>query len=243
MRSWLINLFLKTLESRLRLWSSGTPWDYVQSQAMSHVHEWLGLEREDVKLWVVVGGYKGDEVRRILASFPNSQVEIFEPSNRYHDELVSRFSTEPRVKIRRHALADKAGKGQFFETSIEGSGSLLPLGRHSQLFGSQAAETFNVEISTLDFFYGGSVIDVLQIDVQGAEALVLAGAGKVLPDTRAVLIEIAMTEGLYQGGANWAELDTSLQKLGFLPVLVGVDTNLTGNALFVRPSHNNGTNA
>jgi FkbM family methyltransferase len=209
---------------------------------MSHVHEWLGLEREEVKLWVIVGGYKGDEVRHILASFPNSQVEIFEPSNRYHDELVRRFSTEPRVKIRRHALSNKSGKGQFFETSLEGSGSLLPLGKHSELFGSKAAETFSVEISTLDFFYEGCVIDVLQIDVQGAEALVISGAGKVLPKTRAVLIEIAMTEGLYRGGASWAELDTRLQKSGFFPVLVGTDTNLTGNALFVRPSQNNGTN-
>ncbi len=132
--------------------SSGTPWDYVQSQDMSDVHEWLRLEREDVKLWVRPGGYKEDEVRCILTSSPNSKVDIFEPSNRYQDELVRRLSTEPRVKIRRHALSTKSGKGQFFETSLEGSGSLLPLGKHNELFGSEAAETFSVEISTLDFF-------------------------------------------------------------------------------------------
>lgn len=237
MKKWLMSFLLSALEARLKLWSAGTPWDYVQSQTNHNAHEWLEKDDDDIKLWVVVGGHYGDEINKILGRYRNCVVEVYEPSTRYHAGLTEKFSKDKRVRIRRQAISSERGTARFYETSLEGSGSLLPLGKHKRLFGSEQAETFEVETSTLDFLYKNQTIDVLQIDVQGAEHLVLLGAGDVLARTGAVLIEVAMEEGLYEGSSSWADLSLTLQALGFVPVLVGVDTNLTGNALFVRPRY------
>jgi FkbM family methyltransferase len=200
-----------------------------------NVHEYIGLKPGDLTLWVVVGGSLGEELPEILNRYPNCVLDVFEPSNRYHDSLASKFEKEPRVSVRKVAISDKPGVATFFETSLEGSGSLLPLGIHKNLFGSEQAETFDVQLQTLRHFYAESSIDVLQIDVQGAEMLVLLGAGPdVLRKTEAILIEVSMVDGLYLGGASWFEINKLLEEHGFVPVIVGCDTNLTGNALFVK---------
>lgn len=235
MKDKLLNFLLRLIESRIRLWSSGTPWDYVQSQTNGNVHKWLNIGRSDVKLWVIVGGYIGDELNDILLNFPNCRVDVFEPSPKYFSHLQNRFSKEPRVKTRKLAISNKSGKAVFFETTLEGSGSLLALGSHKSLFGSEQADSFEVDVSTLELEYGESSIDVLQIDVQGAENLVIQGAAGVLDRTRAILVEVSMVNDLYVGGTNWSDLRSQLENAGFLPVLIGMDTNLTGNALFVRP--------
>lgn len=234
MKKLLVSFVLGALEARLNLWSAGTPWDYVQSQTNLNAHEWLGKDDDDIKLWVLVGGHYGDEIDKILGRYRNCVVEVYEPSARYYAGLAKKFSKNKRVQIRRQAISSERGTARFYETSLEGSGSLLPLGKHKLLFGSEQAETFDVETSTLDFLYKNQTIDILQIDVQGAEHLVLLGAGEVLARTGAVLIEVAMEEGLYEGSSSWVDLSSTLQKLRFVPVLVGVDTNLTGNALFLR---------
>jgi FkbM family methyltransferase len=227
--------FLKRLEIENNLWTFGTPWDYVQSQTNFNVHKYIGLKPGELNLWVVVGGSLGDELPEILNRYPTLVLDVFEPSNRYHDSLASKFEKEPRVSVRKVAISDKPGVATFFETSLEGSGSLLPLGIHRDLHGSEQAETFDVQLQTLRHFYVESTIDVLQIDVQGAEMLVLLGAGPdVLRKTRAILIEVSMVDGLYVGGASWSEIHNLLEEYGFIPAIVGCDTNLTGNALFVK---------
>ncbi len=141
---------------------------------------------------------------------------------------------EPRVSVGKLAICNEPGRAMFFETTLEGSGSPLPLGNHRSIFGSQQAESFEVLVSTLDLEYKSTKIHVLHIYVQGAERLVLAGASDVLAQTRAILIEVSMREELYKRGATWSEFSSELEDLGFFPVLVGMDTNWTGNALFVR---------
>ena len=230
----IVSFFLKLLAERLRLWSSGTPWDYVQSQTNLNIHEWLTLERQEIKSWVIVGGYYGEEIEQILIRFPNCIVDVFEPSARYHGALLRRFAKEPRVRVRNLAISNQNGIAKFYETTLEGSGSLLPLGNHKNVFNSEQAETFEVGTSTLDSLYKNQYIDVLQIDVQGAEGLVLQGSKNVLEKTGAVLIEVAVLEELYKGGTTWSDVNTLLQSSDFFPVLLGLDTNLTGNALFVK---------
>jgi FkbM family methyltransferase len=234
MISTLVSFFLRLLEKRLRLWSSGTPWDYVQSQTNLNIHEWLNADIREIRTWVVVGAYLGEEFEQILHRFPNCTIDAFEPSIRYHQRLLRRFLNQSRVKVRNLAISNRVGESMFFETTLEGSGSLLPLGNHKKLFNSNQAEAFEVETTTLDSLYRDRSIDVLQIDVQGAEKLVLQGAENTLRNTRAVLMEVSVMGGLYVGGAAWIELNSLLQSKGFIPILLGMDSNLTGNALFIK---------
>jgi hypothetical protein len=73
------------------------------------------------------------------------------------------------------------------------------------------------------------------MDVQGAEGMVLAGATETLKRTRAIFIEVALTESPYKGAALFPEISARLRADNFMCVGLGTDPgNGTGNAFFVR---------
>ena len=91
-----------------------------------------------------------------------------------------------------------------------------------------------METITLDEYYKNKALDILQIDVQGAEKFVLEGANKILKKVKAIFIEISINKGFYKGASTFDNLYKLLTKRGFKIALLGTDFNLTGNALFVR---------
>jgi FkbM family methyltransferase len=218
-------------------WDWSHPCDYVYEITTEKVHEYIGVPLDGIKSWCIVGGYLGSEVPQILRKYPNVRVDIFECSPRYLPELTKKFETEPRVKVIGRAVSKDPGEATFYETSLVGTGSLLKVGAlGAELFGLENAESYQVEVCSIDSHYLGqsSSIDLLQIDVQGAEMQVLEGAKKMLSRTRAVFLEVSIKPDLYSNSTTWAELSAFFSSQGFNPQLLGNDTNGTGNALFVR---------
>lgn len=211
------------------------PFEYVQILTQREVHRFLYVDRDEIKTWIIVGGYVGKEVPKILKSYKNCKITIFECSPRYLSSLKNRFRNNSRVRILAKAVSNKAGSVKFYETNLNGSGSLLkvgPLARKS--YGMEPREEYVVETSPLDVELGDLKVDVLQIDVQGAEMLVLEGARNVLENTRAVFIETSWRDDFYLGSRNYLEIQKFLCDKGFAAALLGSDANLTGNALFVK---------
>ena len=143
--------------------------------ATERVHGHIGVPKSTVHKWCIVGGYLGREVPKLLHKYENVSVDVFECSSRYLPALKKKFERNERVSVIGSAVADVSGELIFYETSLTGSGSILRLGSlHKELYYSKPAESFKVEATTLDTYYGGkTTIDVLQIDVRGAELLVL----------------------------------------------------------------------
>lgn len=176
-----------------------------------------------------------DEIATIKSSYPGAKITVFECSKRYLSDLLAKYASDSDVSIIGQAVSDQIGRATFFETNLVGSGSLLELGNlHKQSYGSEAAEEFEVQTTTLDGYFGEASIDVLQIDVQGAEKLVLEGGKSVLRSTKAVFLETSVEPGLYEQSTTFDELYEIMKNAGFKLALVGTDFNLTGNALFVR---------
>ena len=96
------------------------------------------------------------------------------------------------------------------------------------------AEKFSVEAITLDEVLQDTDIDILQIDVQGAELLVLEGGAAALTRTKAIFTEISISPDLYDGAVVFSQLDEKLQGSGFNLALMGTDMHLTGNALYLN---------
>jgi hypothetical protein len=94
-----------------------------------------------------------------------------------------------------------------------------------------------VNVSTLDKEAADlDKIDLLWIDVQGAEGRVLKGATATMPRVRAVFIEVALVNSPYQGALLFPELERMMHAFGFLCVGLGIDGwNYSGNALWIRP--------
>lgn len=224
------------LMARRRAYDLIPPYDYVQNVVEFYLADYLRVAPSAVSVIYIVGGHLGHEIPRLLGANPSCKITVFEPSPRYSGALSRRYAGNPRVRVESYAVADKAGETTFHETSLKGSGSLLPLGSLAMIsYQAKQAESFAVQCVTLDQFAAGTCIDCLWIDVQGAERLVLQGAVQSLRNTKSVFIEVSVFPDLYQGSATMAEIDTFLRDQGFQIALLGLDKgNLTGNAFYVR---------
>lgn len=222
-----------------KAWSGPAPYDYVFDLTANRIHKYLGVDSGEIQKWVIVGGHLGYEIPEILKQYPAAHVDVFECSARYSPVLLKKFENSPRVAVFTKAVSFEVGTAKFFETSLRGAGSLLRLGSAKESYSAQTAESFDVEVVTLDTHYittgeAPPKIDVLQLDIQGAELMALEGAKNLLKNTRAVFTEVAIRRGLYQDSPSLADISGHLESQGFQLVLLGLDTNLTGNALFLR---------
>jgi len=211
------------------------PYDYVQNITVNNIHKYLDVPRDSLKDWCIVGVHLGKEIKSILNNYPNVNVIGFECSRRYIKRLKKNFAFNSRVEIINKAISSKNGTANFFETSLRGNGSLLEVGiLAKESYGTQQEEDFLVETSTLDNFYKNKNLDILWIDVQGAEKLVLDGAKNTLKKVKAVFIEISIKKELYVNSATMEKLNDILLKNNFNLALLGTDFNLTGNALYIK---------
>jgi hypothetical protein len=132
------------------------------------------------------------------------------------------------------------GVARFYELDMPGNGSLLQpdIERWATSVGwrDKSMTSFEVEVSTLDREAAKlPVIDLLWMDVQGAEGEVLAGAGETLKRTKAVFIEVALTQSPYKGALLFPEIEARLKAEGFMCVALGVGAwNGGGNSFFVK---------
>lgn len=130
------------------------------------------------------------------------------------------------------ALSDRRGRAQFHVSSgrpaheFAGkewnygnkSSSLLPPASVAPMHGwIEFKETIDVPTDTLENFARErqlNRIDFIHLDVQGAERLVLRGAAGVLPQVRAIWLEVS-EEPLYLGQAIRGEIELFMRSRGF----------------------------
>jgi len=217
------------------------PYDHVQNWAEESLARYLHCDPQSIRQVVIVGGHLAFEVDRMAALYPNARFSVFEPSPRYFPLLADRLAGNPRVRCERLAVGDSCGETSFFETNLDGSGSLLlPGAAAARDYGMRQSEVHRVAMVTLDAYFANDnadpPIDLLWCDVQGAENKVLGGACRTLARTRAIFLEVSAWERIYVGGATLRELDDLLAPFGFVLVGLGTDwLNGTGNALWIHP--------
>ncbi len=236
-------LFLKRISRKIYLdlvseqyfWNP--PFNYVQSITIDNICDYLKINKNSLFKWCIIGVYRGDEIPKILKKYKNLKIDAFECSPKYIKNLYSRFKKNERIKIINKAVTSFVGETTFYETNLNGNGSLLPLGKLSQTFyKSKQTEKFLVQTTTLDAYYKNKEIDILWIDVQGAEKFVLDGANETLEKVKAIFIEVSINSGYYKNSVDMKTINKILIDHSFILVLLGTDTNLTGNALYIKES-------
>jgi len=158
----------------------------------------------------MVGEYCG--VRRAL---------LVEPQPKRVADLKKRFA-ESRFEVCGCALADKDGSTEMEILNWDYSSSILPVkptvGGSNKLIDLGVREKVRVEVRTLDGVLKAAnwaeSIDLLKIDVQGAELLVLKGAPNCLKRTRLIWLEVSFRE-LYEGAAVFSEIYQFMDAQGF----------------------------
>lgn len=156
-------------------YSEGNAYDIIQRDIESKFHLSIGKSPEDVNTICVVGAYHGTEIFRLLNNYPNSKIYAFEAYPEHFKVLHENFSNNSRVILFNKAVTAKSGEVEFFQLDVEGNGSIFPF--QGDKFGAKnsVVESIKVSSTTLKEELGNIEIDLLWVDVQGAELEVLKG--------------------------------------------------------------------
>lgn len=121
------------------------------------------------------------------ATGPAGKVYAFEPEARPRAQLLKMLHQNGLTWVEPHpvALGRAPGVAAFHESAILGHSSLYALPE------AESAGVVEVPVETLDRVLAGAPVDVVKIDVEGAELDVLAGMGQALARNRdlAVIVE------------------------------------------------------
>jgi FkbM family methyltransferase len=146
---------------------------------------------------------------------------LIEPQPLRCRELAARFAND-RFLIRRCAVSDRSGSAEMDILNFDYSSSLLPVkpevGGAGTFLDLGVRERIPVQLRTLDDILIEAAwddpIDLLKIDVQGAELLAFKGAHRTLTRTRLIWTEVSFRPQ-YEGSAVFSEIYNFLNQLGF----------------------------
>jgi FkbM family methyltransferase len=170
-----------------------------------------------------VGAHVGETAARYRALFPGALIHSFEPYPPSYDAIRAAFGADRRVVPHNVAVAATTGTAKLRVNRASVTNSLLDSDRRgSDYWGSNLFDTAQeIEVKTLaldDFCRDERIehIDILKIDVQGAEYAVLEGAHALLERHAVDLIYLEMIMApSYVGQRKYHYYLTSLDALGY----------------------------
>jgi FkbM family methyltransferase len=192
-----------------------------------------------------VGAHEGEFTDSLLAYFEPQRVWLVEADADQAAVLQKKFGAEPRCQVIAAAVSDRTGTAEFRVNEHRPSSSLVPIAAQTEgIFKKSMAESRTVRVPALsldDLFHQHQlpVIDLMKVDIQGAERLLIAGGQRALTQVRQLFVEVWFEE-CYRGAALFPELHNLLTPLGFKlrsfhEFRKGPDGNLVyTNALYVQ---------
>jgi FkbM family methyltransferase len=198
-------------------------------------HQFRFFKPGEVQVLVDVGAHNGWYAKRAALYFPLQRSILIEPLPANAARL--RKLGLPGLKVVEAAMSDKIGRAKFTIIHTAQASSLLEMSpgmTEAYQLDMSGQQEIEVSVGTLDALCEEENIehiDLLKIDVQGAEKLLLAGAKHALRRTKYLQIEMLFVEH-YRECALFHELDELCRAAGFeLCRLVGGTNDPNGRLL------------
>lgn len=186
--------------------------DRIAAQA----HQALGRRPRIVDVGAQTLG-QGTHVYDALMRFCPVEITGFEP---LADQIEKRLAAEPDqdVVLLPYAIGDGT-RQTLHVNSNDATSSLYPLdpavtARFRDLCMLRTVRTVAIETRTLDSVLPERQVDLLKLDIQGAELMALTGAARVLRDTACIHCEVEF-EAIYRGQPLFPEVAAFLRTHGF----------------------------
>ena len=169
-----------------------------------------------------VGANVGNYSLKLLKQQLKLKIYTFEPFADSFEKLKVNLSGYKGVQLFNIALSNEDGKAVFYTNQFSETNSLL----HSKVTGNEGLDANLSNIGNVDvltsradtFCHNECIqsIDLLKIDVQGAEYKVLKGAEKLFQmfAVKAVRVEVNF-KNAYEGQATFSQVFDLLQSFGF----------------------------
>lgn len=181
------------------------------------------LKGRDPHIVFDVGAYLGETALTYRRLFPNATIHCFEPVPESFVKLSAALANEPRVRLNPLVISDGTQPVEMHVNRFAGTSSMLSPSRDvgaylsSDLF--EEVVTHQVRSTTLDSYcadQGVDQIDVLKLDIQGAESTALRGATGLLSRGAISLIYTELLVApMYEGQGTIGDLLGLCERHGF----------------------------
>jgi FkbM family methyltransferase len=178
------------------------------------------LPRVNYRFVIDAGANRGAFTDAFLRLHQPERIVLVEAIPELAMKLQARYEGDPRISVVSAALSDSSGEAKFEINRSEASSSLLPIDpRNSGWFGRDLSVANSISVVTLTLpelmdRQQLERVDLLKLDLQGAERLVLSGGAKVLDRVRVIYTEVFF-ERLYGGAWLFWEMNEFLAGCGF----------------------------
>ena len=178
------------------------------------------LPRLNYRYLIDAGANRGSFTDAFLRLHRPERVIMVEAIPDLAETLRATYADDPRISVVAAALSDRNGDAQFEINRSEASSSLLPIDpRNSEWFARDMSVARSIQVPTMtlpELMIQEKLptVDLLKLDLQGAERLVLTGGAAVLDRVQVVYTEIFF-EQLYAGAWLFWEMNEFLSHRGF----------------------------
>jgi FkbM family methyltransferase len=174
--------------------------------------EQVRLVGRDAACIIEVGAADGRDAERYAELFPKARIVAVEPVPGSFAKLALRAGRVERLTAVHAALAAGVGKAEFHIGCWADASSLLPAKATGTTYDeyTTSRQTIEVDTTTLDALcqhHGIVDIDLLKMDVQGAEMLILSASPDLLRrgGIRAIYTEVQFTP-CYEGASRFHDI-------------------------------------
>ena len=168
------------------------------------------------------GAHIGETALTYRSLFPFADIYSFEPFPNSFNALKSRLPGDAHFHPQNCALADIQGKEFIHSNKSSATNSLLPTSHKGADSWGEVVETVgtvSVPVETIDAFCSASKIarlDILKLDVQGAELRALHGAHSMLSNGLvAVVYAEVLIAHTYEGQGTFEDILRLLRECGY----------------------------
>ena len=173
------------------------------------------IKFDDVKVILDIGSRDGLQSLEFNRWFPNARVIALEPIKTSFEFIKNLTKDIPNIESFPYAANSHNGTTKFYEVynGNVGASSLLKTTKHSRA-SRWAQKEVEVECVVMsDFLKEINInqVDLIWMDVQGAEKIVLESLGEYLNDVAAIATECGIVD-LYEGSIKKDGLDTILNE-------------------------------